>query len=71
MMRILKQRWVIAVLAVGATLLFIRYVYPKIKKVATTTTTSSASATSSPVTGTTVMQSLKSRLMGPVSAYSN
>ena len=71
MMRILKQRWVIAVLAVGATLLFIRYVYPKIKKVATTTTTSSVSATSSPVTGTTVMQSLKSRLMGPVSAYSN
>ena len=69
MMRILKQRWVIAVLAVGATLLFIRYVYPKIKKVATTT--SSASATSSPVTGTPVMQSLKSRLMGPVSAYSN
>ena len=32
MMRILKQRWVIAVLAVGATLLFITYVYPKIKK---------------------------------------
>ena len=70
MMRILKQRWVIAVLAVGATLLFIRYVYPNLKKAAATTT-SSASATSSPVTGTTVMQSLKSRLMGPVSAYSN
>ena len=31
MIRILKQRWVIAVLAVGATLLFITYVYPKIK----------------------------------------
>ncbi|MBK8924264.1 MAG: hypothetical protein IPM81_22695 [Saprospirales bacterium] len=72
MMRILKQRWVIAVLAVGATLLFITYVYPKIKKATagkvpgTNTTTDP-----SPATGAPVLQSLKSRLVGPVSASSN
>ena len=72
MMRFLKQRWVIAVLAVGATLLFITYVYPKIKKATAgklpgpTSTTTSNPAPNPPAT-----QSLKSRLVGPVSAYAN
>jgi len=73
MMRFFKQRWVIAVLAVGATLLFIKYVYPRIKK-------SGGSGGIQPVPPVAdkkttsempVLQSLKSRLVGPVSAYSN
>ena len=72
MIRILKQRWVIAVLAVGATLLFITYVYPKIKKA-----TSKGGAAippakdTNPAPGAPASQSLKSRLVGPVSASSN
>ncbi len=72
MMRILKQRWVIAVLAVGATLLFITYVYPKIKKA-----TSKGGAPippgkdTNPAPAAPVLQTLKSRLVGPVSASSN
>lgn len=73
MMRFFKQRWVIAVLAVGATLLFITYVYPKIKKA----TSGGGGNSLPPVTDpkpaqdAPVLQSLKSRLVGPVSAYSN
>ena len=69
MMRILKQRWVIAVLAVGATLLFITYVYPKIKKATAGKVPGTNTATDpSPAP---VLPSLKSRLVGPVSASSN
>ena len=71
MMRILKQRWVIAVLAVGATLLFITYVYPKIKKTAKGGGQSLPPATDKKSTDAPVLQSLKSRLVGPVSASSN
>ncbi len=71
MMRILKQRWVIAVLAVGATLLFITYVYPKIKKAFAGKVPGTNTTDPSPATGAPVLQSLKSRLVGPVSASSN
>jgi len=73
MIRFFKQRWVVAVLAVIATLLFIKYVYPKIKK-----TGSNGGGQSLPpmadkktTTEAPVLQSLKSRLVGPVSAYAN
>lgn len=71
MMRILKQRWVIAVLAVGATLLFITYVYPKIKKATAGKVQGTNTTDPSPASGAPVLQSLKSRLVGPVSASSN
>ena len=70
MMHFLKQRWVIAVLAVGATLLFITYVYPKIKKTSASTG-GSTPANANPAANTPAVQSLKSRLVGPVSASSN
>ncbi len=69
MMRFFKQRWVIAALAVVATLLFIQYVYPKIKKASPGSSTPPANA--NPVASTPVVQSLKSRLVGPVSASAN
>lgn len=65
MNRFFKQRWVIAALAVAATLLFIKYVYPKLRK------TQTANQTTTPDTGAPPQQTLQSRLVGNVRASVN
>lgn len=66
MTRFFKQRWVIAALAVAATLLFIKYVYPKLRK------TQTVNQTTTPDTGAPPPpQTLRSRLVGNVTASVN
>ncbi|MCB0534435.1 MAG: hypothetical protein KDD14_19700 [Saprospiraceae bacterium] len=67
MNRFFKQRWVIAALAVAATLLFIKYVYPKLRK------TQTVNQTTTPETGAPPPppQTLRSRLVGNVTASVN
>ena len=80
MMPFLKQRWVLVLLAVGGTLLFIYYLYPKLKKSAAGTSAvipatpgpGSAAGTDNVVTPAGALQrSLGSRLSGPVKATMN
>lgn len=71
MMRFFKQRWVVALLAIGATLLFITYVLPKMKKTAATDPATSAPVTTTTTDSNAAPQSLRTRLMGPVRASNN
>ncbi len=64
MTRFLKQRWVLVALAVAATLLFIKFVYPKIRKMSPATVPQNDQ-------GAPAQQSLQSRLIGSVTAYQN
>jgi len=75
-MRFLKQRWVIAALAVAATTLFIIYGWPKLKEAFNKKNASVGNGGTTPANGTTTGQqpgfaSLQSRLIGPVMQSSN